>query len=75
MQPKPKIPMVDIGLYPSLMGTFTFPMPKVNMISCVRNELFITEEPFKTSHLSNPWNLLNLNNDTLTGMNIPLSGA
>ena len=64
---------VSVGFYPSLMETFTFPLPKVNMISHVRNEPSIKEVQFKTYYLSDPWNLLAPNDETSTGMSMPLS--
>jgi hypothetical protein len=83
MQSKSNIPLVGnsakdplnvgIGLYSSLMGTFTFPPPEVNMISHVRNEPLVMEVPFKICYLSNPWNLPNPNDETLTSMAMPLS--
>lgn len=66
-------PNVNIGLYPSLIGTFSMPLPKVNMISHVYNEPSVMEVPFKTSYLSDPWNLPNPNDETLTSMAMPLS--
>ena len=84
-QPKPNIPMVDnsmkdqlndgVGLYPSLMGTFSFPAPKIHMISFVANDPLVTEVPFKTSYVSNPWTLPSPNDETPTGMVMPLSVA
>lgn len=64
---------VGVGLYPSLMGTFTFPFPEANMISSVKNEPSVMEISFKTSYLSDPWNLPNLSDEKLTGMAMPLS--
>lgn len=39
----------SVGLHPSLMGTFTLPLPEVNMISHVRNEPSVMEVSFKKS--------------------------
>ena len=66
---------VGIGLYPSLMRTFTFPPLEVNMISCVRNEPLVMEVPFKTSYYSDLWNLPTLSDETSTGMVMPLSAT
>ena len=62
-----------ILLYSSLIGTFTFPPPKFNIISHFRNEPLVMEVPFKTSYLSDPWNLPYLNDETSTSMAMPLS--
>lgn len=81
MQAEPYIPMVGdfvkdppnvgVGLYPSLMGTFSMHPLEVNMISHVYNEPSAVEVPFKTSNLSNLWNFPNLNNETSIGMAMP----
>ena len=84
-QYEPSIPMVnnslkdlvnvDTVLYPSLMGTFNLPPQEVNMLSCVANNPSFVKVPFKTSCLSDPWNLPNLNNETSTGMVMHMSAT
>lgn len=84
-QEEPDIPLIDnynkespnvgIGLYPTLMGTINFPMLEVYMISRVHNTSSGRQILFKTSYLSDPWNLPNLNDENSTGMAEPLSAA
>ena len=63
-QREPNLPMVNnstkaqqnasVGLYPSLMGTFSFPALKMCMISHVTNDPPIREVSFKTYYLFDP---------------------
>ena len=66
-------PNVGVGLYPTLMGAFNLPPPKVCMISRVENTLSGRQTPFKTSYLSDPWNLPSPDNKNSTGMAETLS--
>lgn len=64
---------VDIGLYPSLMGTLNFPTPKINMVSHMENDPSVVEVSFRTFYLLDPWTFPNPNDDTSTSMAMPLS--
>ena len=66
-------PNIGIGLYPTLMGTFNLPPPEVCIISRVENTSSGRQISFKTSYLSNPWNLPNLDDKISTSMVEPLS--
>ena len=70
VQVEPNIPMVGdsmkkplnvgVSLYSSLMGTFSVFLAEGNMISCVNSRPLVMKKLFKTSYISNPWNLPNL---------------
>jgi hypothetical protein len=68
-------PNIGVGLYPTLMGTFNLPLPEVCMVSQVKNTSSGGKIPFKTSYLSDPWNLPNPNDENSTNMVEPMSTA
>lgn len=59
---------IGIGFYPTLMGTFNLPPLEVCMVSQVEEKSSGTQIPFKTSYLSDPWNLPNPNDKKSTSM-------